>query len=127
MVLGFIIELSEMESTIQLIFDVLLVFLIFWYIPWEIKRGSSPQSIQKKLDELEGEMSELRSKLTTHIVDIHDYVDGTLVPLHKRLVTRARRLKESDADEDQETSKKPTDPFDSIRKLQKGSGALGLS
>jgi len=108
-------------SAFQITLDVLLVFYGYWLGRFLLRKQPTNKDLAKMVDKLEMDIAEVRSYVKTSIIDIHDYVDGTLTPLHKRLVTRARREKESEASE-----KKNTDPFDDIRKL-KGSGELGIS
>jgi hypothetical protein len=117
---GFFIYTVDKIGYFQLTLDVLLVLFAAYMVSKSIKLPPDNKALKKIVDEVVIELAEAKQKITTGFVDIHDYVDGTLQPLFKRLEMRQRRHKA--AEEKEEEVPKHKDPFDDIRKL-KGLGS----
>ncbi len=127
-VTGFVAQTVDSLGYFQLTLDVLLVLFAAWIVHKTTKKHPSNTELKKRLDDVEVSVSESRMKIKTGLTEIYDYVDGTLTPLHKRLVTRARRQKEYDEKDEEEKGKgKHQDPFDDIRKISSRGGGVGLS
>jgi len=125
---GFVAQTIDSLGYFQLTLDVLLLLFAAWIVYKTNKKHPSNTDLKKRIDDMEVQVAESRMKIKTALTEIYDYVDGTLTPLHKRLVTRARRQKEYDEKEDEETGKgKHADPFDDIRKLSGKGGGIGIS
>jgi len=117
-------ELGFNIGAAQATLDVLLVLFSLYLLRELRSKHPTTKALKKLMESMDVEIAELRMKLKTGMVEVFDYVDGTLQPLHKRLVTRARREKDR---EESDEPKKPVDAFDDIRKINKGGGNIGLS
>jgi hypothetical protein len=63
------------------------------------------EALDDAVSKIEGDLAEIKAKVHSTKIDVYDYVDGVLRPLHQRLSTRQSRLKASE-EKQEETTKR---------------------
>jgi ribosome-associated translation inhibitor RaiA len=92
------------------LFDLVLIAYAFWRLHKKVNIDDvygqeELAALDDAVSKIEGDLAEIKAKVHSTKIDVYDYVDGVLRPLHQRLSTRQSRLKQSEEKEQESTKR----------------------